>query len=480
MVSLRFDSVAWNELDQRGKDDLVNTVIGEEKSDLVKTEKIMNDETVEPEIIRDDNEKPPVDHNNITTGPRIKKVEPVRMTARAKSTRKKISIKPGMVLVAALVICVLFALNEQRKSGKLLSPPVIETTENTIGIPDILQKSSGENEKYEFTNCLYYDSISDQDKEVYQVAYDLVMHKDETGYERTLTMDSFEYGQRENSFFPVIHAMLSDHPEFFYLQSSGREFGIRTISMGNICKVTFTLGAGEPDENEKIARFEAATRKFMNDIDLNDSDPEIELQIHDKLIYLVAYDHDLLARNNDGDLGYTAYGALVEDSCGLKNRAVCGGYAQAFQYLLQQAGIEAAYIRGSADSESGTLSEQGSHAWNILKLDDDWYEVDCCWDDIDPAPDEPDKDLYKIMKYEQPQYFNATHHWYNRTTDEMEFLPEGTQTTIRVQQRNMIYEFGPCARSTHRRIIDKTDESYDSFEYLNRYLPKATGTKYSL
>ena len=335
---------------------------------------------------------------------------------------------------------------------------------------------------YTLENCLYYDSIDDADREIYLIAYDLVMHKDENGYSRTIMIDSSEYAQRESTFFDAYNAMLADHPEFFFLQSSGgRKLGIKTVMIGNRCRVTFSLGEGEPDENDKIARFENATKNFMSDIDLGLSDPKIEQQIHDKLIELVTYDFELLEKDRDeDDLGYTAYGALVEDSSGRKNRAVCGGYAQAFQYLLQQAGIEAAYVSGYADSESGTLSEQGSHAWNLVKLDDEWYEVDCCWDDIDPSPNEPDKDLYKIIKYEKPQYFNATHHWYNRTTEEMKFLPEGMNTAIRVQQGSVILELRPCLRSTHQRKKDKTDKDYETFVYLNMYLPQATGTKYEL
>ena len=499
-MSLGLDSAAWNGLDQDKKDALVSSIIGEAKSDPVKPESTINVESVKPGK-PDDNDKPKADHYNKPAGSRTKKVEPARRTVgtdgssqkeydqknysyksflKSKKPRKKLSIKPGAVLIAVLAICIMFALNEQRKSGSIITTPATQPSENTVGIPDILQKDPKDEKKYEFTNCLYYDSISDRDKEVYQVAYDLVMHKDERGYDRTLTMDNFEYGQRENELFNGIHAMLSDHPEFFYLQSNGRKFGIRTVSMGSICNVTFSLGEGEPDENEKIAKFEAATKNFMNGIDLSVSDPEIELQIHDKLIDLVSYDYDLIARNTYGDLGYTAYGALVEDSYGSKNKAVCGGYAQAFQYLLGQAGIEAAYVSGYADSESGTLSEQGSHAWNIVRLDDEWYEVDSCWDDIDPPPNEPDKEFYKLIKAEQPQYFNATHHWYNRTTDEMAYLPEGAQTTIRVQQGDMIRELSPCARSTHLRKKEKTDEAYEVFEYLNRYLPKATGIKHAL
>lgn len=508
MISLGIASSDWNMMDEGQKESRINEIVKAlepdvplyDENDFSNAEPDAKDSCEECSDITD---KPTInttkDHS---VGKKIKKVEPVKKTVAVESKNPgrdnqkgysyktfmkrnrphtKPAIKPGAVLVIVMIVCVLFALRSQYNAKNTGSISNVQP-DTSITNPDLDVSSTKNDQKdvYEFKNCLYYDSLDDRDKEVYQIAYDLVMHKDESGYDRTLSMDSFEYGERENSFFPIIHAMLSDHPELFYLQSNGRKFGIRTVTMGSICTVTFSLGEGEPDENERIARFERATQDFMSDIDLNATDPEIEMQIHDKLINLVTYDYELLARDHDtGDLGYTAYGALVEDSMGLKNRAVCGGYAQAFQYLLQQAGIEAAYVTGYADSESGTLSEQGSHAWNIVKLDGEWYEVDSCWDDIDPPPDAPDKDFYKIIQYEQPQYYNATHHWYNRTTDEMRLLPE-ENTVITVQQGNVIHEFRPCAKSTHQRKKEKTDEGYDIFAYLNGFLPQATGTKYAL
>ena len=406
------------------------------------------------------------------------RIVPERKVLTAGRTKKKRPVKPGLIFSLVMIICIALALITQYREK-------IRHTDEEPFVQDegpVVAESPQQTENDGFENCLYYDSIKEGEKEIYRIYYDLVMHKDEKGSSRTVTLDKFEYETDNNIFFNVYYAMLSDHPEFFYLQSAEtRKLEITTVQMGSLYTVTFALGAGEPDENEKIIRFERATDDFMHDIDLSVTEPEIELQIHDKLIDMVAYDYDLLSRDDDnGDLGYTAYGALVEDSYGLKNRAVCGGYAQAFQYLLQKAGIEAAYVSGYADSESGTLSEQGSHAWNIVKLDGEWYEVDSCWDDIDPPPDDPNRDFYKFIKYEQPQYFNATHHWYNRTTEEMKYLPAGMNTSIRVQQGSEIYELSPCSGSTHVRRKDRTDKGYDAFVYLNGYLPQATGTKHAL
>lgn len=62
---------------------------------------------------------------------------------------------------------------------------------------------------------------------------------------------------------------------------------------------------------------------------------------------------------------YTAYGALVD------GQAVCQGYALAYKYLLKQAGVNAYMVTSS------TMN----HAWNLVELNGNYYQVDVTWDD---------------------------------------------------------------------------------------------------
>ena len=320
---------------------------------------------------------------------------------------------------------------------------------------------------YDFDNCLYYASLSDEDKQIYEMFYDLVMHKDDRGYSRRLTMNRFDFATKQDELLSIYQAMLYDHPEFFFLEGAeGRDLDIRGIKTAFISALTFRLTPGRDDENEMISRLEKSADDFLADIDTSAPDHEIELQIHDKLIDTITYDYDILEQDlTQKDLGHTAYGALVADDAGRKNRAVCDGYAKAFQYLLQKSSVQAAVISGEADSESGTLSEQGTHAWNMVMLDGQWYEVDCCWDDINPPPEALDDPFYKIIKFQQPQYDNATHHWYNKTTEQMKHLPADPNTRIRIQQGSMFYELDNCGVSSHIRSSDFN-------------LPIANGTEY--
>ena len=51
----------------------------------------------------------------------------------------------------------------------------------------------------------------------------------------------------------------------------------------------------------------------------------------------------------------------------------------AFYELAKAAGLEVKYISGTADNGSGN-GYQG-HAWNQVKVDGQWYQVDVTWDD---------------------------------------------------------------------------------------------------
>lgn len=53
--------------------------------------------------------------------------------------------------------------------------------------------------------------------------------------------------------------------------------------------------------------------------------------------------------------------------------AVCQGYAEAFQLFMDALEIESIIVKGTANNIS--------HAWNVVKIDNLWYQIDVTWDD---------------------------------------------------------------------------------------------------
>ena len=110
------------------------------------------------------------------------------------------------------------------------------------------------------------------------------------------------------------------------------------------------------------------------------SNYEIAKALHDYLATHNEYDMRLYSGNLPA-LSRTSYGALVNRT------SVCSGYALAYQHLMEDAGIPCEYVTG--------MTTRGSHAWNIVQIDGEWYHVDVTWDD--PTPDREGYVRYKYF-----------------------------------------------------------------------------------
>ena len=60
---------------------------------------------------------------------------------------------------------------------------------------------------------------------------------------------------------------------------------------------------------------------------------------------------------------------------------VCDGYAELFQYLMIRAGIPCVTVLGSSRNAQKAYENESDHAWNKVKLDGKWYNMDVCWAD---------------------------------------------------------------------------------------------------
>ena len=106
-------------------------------------------------------------------------------------------------------------------------------------------------------------------------------------------------------------------------------------------------------------------RQVINKVNGFSTEYEKEKYIHDYLASTIEYELNTMFRAD-------AYGALVLKKC------VCSGYTDAFQLLLSMAGIESLYVSGEANNGE----ETGGHAWNKVRINGEWYNVDVTWDDV--------------------------------------------------------------------------------------------------
>ena len=108
------------------------------------------------------------------------------------------------------------------------------------------------------------------------------------------------------------------------------------------------------------------------------SDYEIVCAVNDYLCDTVVYPD----KKPYADESHTAWSAFKFGS------AVCDGYSRATKLLLNEFGIECDIVVGDAG---------GGHAWNLVKLDGNWYQVDVTWNDGSAAWDPNGRTEYLLV-----------------------------------------------------------------------------------
>ena len=93
------------------------------------------------------------------------------------------------------------------------------------------------------------------------------------------------------------------------------------------------------------------------------TDLEKVFYVHEWLVQNIAYDREHLSDDVQDD--HNLRGALLEGT------AVCDGYAKTYALTLRKLGITGVLV----------TSKDIGHAWNMVELDGNWYQVDCTWDD---------------------------------------------------------------------------------------------------
>ena len=111
------------------------------------------------------------------------------------------------------------------------------------------------------------------------------------------------------------------------------------------------------DSNHPSVRsiVQSAVAQCNNETD--GSDYQKALWLHDWLLNQLEYDNTLKWSSAESAL--------------TRGLGTCQAYESAYSMLLSTVGIENAEIRDTYDG----------HTWNAMKLDGEWYQVDCTWDD---------------------------------------------------------------------------------------------------
>ena len=147
--------------------------------------------------------------------------------------------------------------------------------------------------------------------------------------------------------------------------------GYRISKKGTAIRIAYDETA--ETQAEKQQEIQEKVEEIIAEIITDDmTDREKELAINQYLCENIVYDEDALENAEENDFvnvddkfndSFTAYGALIDGKC------VCAGYAAAFKLLAEAAGLECIVVTGFLD---GSLA----HAWNKVKIGEEWQIVD--------------------------------------------------------------------------------------------------------
>ncbi|MEY8403669.1 transglutaminase domain-containing protein [Oscillospiraceae bacterium 44-34] len=175
------------------------------------------------------------------------------------------------------------------------------------------------------------------------------------------------------------------------------------------------LAAWENGDSSSLSKqdkavLDAAKRVFEECVTPEMSDYDKELALYTWLTGNVSYDQAHYEKKGAPRTSYEPYGPLVQ------GKGVCLGYATAFQLLMDMADIECITVTGAA------FMSRENHAWNMVKLNGEWYCVDPTWD----------MDLWisaqDVEPFVQYSYFNVTSDYMAGTDHQWDYdsVPEAT------------------------------------------------------
>ena len=197
-------------------------------------------------------------------------------------------------------------------------------------------------------DCYAYQTLPEEVRTVYDEVYDAILYEKEDVALSTLDNE-------------VLHqayvSVMADHGGLFWV--SGYTYtqytrGEKLVDLHFTPKFTLT----DDERMDMQAQIDETVSQILAGIDAEAPDYDKAKYVFDYLASNVAYSTG--APDNQNIISVFVNGETV-----------CQGYAAATQYLLEKLDIPCAVVAGTADGQS--------HAWNLVKLDGEYYYMDTTW-----------------------------------------------------------------------------------------------------
>ena len=188
----------------------------------------------------------------------------------------------------------------------------------------------------------YYGMLSNNEKNLYKQVY----ANAESLVTTFVPASSTNVSEVKN----VMEAIYDDHPELFWVETS---YTYKYTKDKNVVQIILSFNDTSKNIESSKKAFDNAANKIINQAKKLGSNYAKEKYVYDTLVTSIKYD-------KNSKMNQSAYSALVNKS------TICAGYSRAFQYILIKLSIPTYYVVGVANV---------NHAWNMVKLDDGYYNV---------------------------------------------------------------------------------------------------------
>ncbi len=213
-----------------------------------------------------------------------------------------------------------------------------------------------------------YESLSQEERQVYDEMLSAILNHQE---KITLSCTDTEVMRK------VYTAVCSDYGGLFWVK--GYVFtkymqGEETVGLEFAPNYTMTM----EERRQTQKQIDQVVEQWLGGISLTDTD-------YDKVKYI----YDVLSTNTEYVEGAENSQNII--SVFLNGQTVCQGYACAVQYLMKQLGIKCVIVSGTALGQA--------HAWNLFRMDGEYYYMDVTWGRGKYAENETEKFFvdYKYM-----------------------------------------------------------------------------------
>lgn len=181
-------------------------------------------------------------------------------------------------------------------------------------------------------------------------------------YQSSFSVQS--YGITVTDFQSIYSNVINDNPDLFYVSSS---FGYTYIPSSNkIVTINPSYALTQEEIPQAKVVFEKGIQKALRQVDSSMNDAQKALVIHDYIMNIATYPVINNISTDDRESYHSAYGLFYD------GYVVCAGYTLAYSAIMQRLGIDCKYV----------VSSEMQHAWNSVKIDGYWYNVDLTFDDI--------------------------------------------------------------------------------------------------